>query len=208
MARSASGSSTIMTLALLAAAATLVAGPRSRRRRQEPCPPLTASVAVDPDQAGASPHWTITIPAEYCGGYRVGDGVYISPESPIMLPLNLPDGSALYAGQPGDRHVRANPTGRVNQVVRIAPAPGLAQSMLCAPGDRALTVELLPQAGMSSRMPRVPTRSTSGQAPIRPSWPCALTSRMLSFQPHREIGGNNTDSSFGASCSWAGLWPG
>ena len=32
-------------------------------------------MAVDPLQPGATPHWTISIGAEYCGGYKIGEGV-------------------------------------------------------------------------------------------------------------------------------------
>src|SRR5690348_12786357 len=83
--------------------------------------PVTPSVTVDPDQPGATPHWTITLGAGYCGGYQVGDGVYLSPQAPLSLPATMPDGSALFAGQPAA-------VDWVNGALRIAPGAGLVQS--------------------------------------------------------------------------------
>jgi hypothetical protein len=100
------------------------------------------SVGVDPLQSGATPHWTITLGAEYCGGFKVGDGVYVSPEPPLALPAAIPDGSALFADQPGS-------VDWVNGALRIAPAAGLVQSMICMAGQRPLKVELLPSAGFN-----------------------------------------------------------
>jgi hypothetical protein len=100
------------------------------------------SVSVDPLQPAATPHWTISIGAEYCGGYKIGDGVYISPEAPLVLPSAIPDGSALFAGQPGS-------VDWVNGTLRIGPAPGLVQSMICMAGPRPLNVELLSTAGFA-----------------------------------------------------------
>jgi hypothetical protein len=101
---------------------------------------VTPSLGVNPDQAGATPHWTITVGAQYCGGYRIGDGVYVSPEAPLAIPNPLPDGSVLFAGQPAS-------VAWVNGALRVSPGEGLAQSMICMAGDRPLTVELLPEAG-------------------------------------------------------------
>jgi|SRR5579864_536084 len=110
----------------------------------QPLPPAPASVtpslAVDPDQAGATPHWTITLGAAYCGGYRIGDGVYVSPEPPLALPSSMADGSTLFAGQPAAVDF-------VNGALRIAPGQGLVLSMICVAGQRPLKVELLPEAG-------------------------------------------------------------
>jgi hypothetical protein len=101
--------------------------------------PLPALV-VDPLQPGATPHWTISIGASYCGGYKIGDGVYVSPEPPLALPSSIPDGSVLFAGQPGA-------IDWVNGTLRIGPGPGLVQSMICMAGQRQLNVELLESAG-------------------------------------------------------------
>jgi hypothetical protein len=100
------------------------------------------SLSVDPLQPGATPHWTITIGAQYCGGYKIGDGVYVSPEPPLALPSAIPDGSALFAGQPGA-------VDWVNGTLRIGPGPGLMQSMICMAGQRPLNIELLPTAGFA-----------------------------------------------------------
>lgn len=80
---------------------------------------VTPSLAVDPDTAGATPHWSITIGAAYCGGYRVGDGVYVSPEPPLALPVSVADGSTLFAGQPATAIVDP-----VTGALRIGPGPG------------------------------------------------------------------------------------
>jgi hypothetical protein len=100
---------------------------------------VTPSLGIDPDQLGATPHWTITIGAQYCGGFRIGDGVYVSPEAPLALPSTLPDGSVLFDGQPAS-------VDWVNGALRVGPGQGLARSMICMAGDRPLSVELLPQA--------------------------------------------------------------
>lgn len=110
----------------------------------QPAPPVTVtpSVVVDPAQSGATPHWTITLGAVYCGGYRIGNGVYVSPEPPLMLPSSVPDGSVLYSGQPAA-------TDWVNGSLRVGPGPGLVQSMICMAGQRPLKLELMPSAGLS-----------------------------------------------------------
>ena len=105
--------------------------------------PIAPSLAVDPDVGGATPHWTITLGAAYCGGYRVGDGVYVSPEPPLALPPSVADGSTLYAGQPASATLDP-----VTGALRIGPGPGLVQSMICMAGQRALKVELLPEVGL------------------------------------------------------------
>ena len=110
----------------------------------QPAPPATVmpSLAVDPDQVGVTPHWTIVIGAAYCGGYRIGDGVYVSPEPPLGLPSSVPDGSVLFSGQPAA-------VDWINGALRIGPGAGLVQSMICTSGQRPLKVELLPEAGFS-----------------------------------------------------------
>jgi hypothetical protein len=104
--------------------------------------PENPSVVVDPAQPGASPHWTITVFEPYCGGYKIGDGVYLSPEAPISIPQSPADGSILFAGQPAS-------VSQVGNALRVAPSPDTFWSMVCMPGNRSLTVELLPQAGMA-----------------------------------------------------------
>jgi hypothetical protein len=104
---------------------------------------VTPSLAVDPDIPGATPHWTITLGAAYCGGYRIGDGVYVSPEPPLAVPASVADGSTLFAGQPATATIDP-----VTGALRIGPGPGLVQSMICMTGQRALKVELLPDAGV------------------------------------------------------------
>ena len=104
--------------------------------------PVVASLSVDPDQAGASPQWSVTIPAQYCGGWRVGDGVYLSPEAPLALPDSVSDASVQFSGS-------AATATMVDGALRIALAPGQAQSMICMTGDRGLTVTVLSSAGFA-----------------------------------------------------------
>ncbi len=103
---------------------------------------VTPSITVDPDQVSATADLTVALSAPYCGGFQVGDGVYLSPEAPLALPASIPDGSVLFAGQPAS-------VALVNGALRVSVGPGLAQSMICASGDRPLSVELLPAAGFA-----------------------------------------------------------
>src|SRR5947209_1908426 len=103
--------------------------------------PVIPTVAIDPDQPGAMPHWTVTIGAEYCGGYRIGDGVYVKPEAPLALPATVAADGVLFAGQPASVAI-------VHGVLRVSPGVGLIQSMICIAGQRPLQVELLPSAGL------------------------------------------------------------
>src|SRR5262249_25739962 len=88
---------------IVGAVATLVvalcSGPTALAQPAPPAPlppqTVTASLGVDPNQPGTTPHWTITIGAPYCGGYRIGDGVYVSAEAPLAMPSTPPDGSVL-----------------------------------------------------------------------------------------------------------------
>lgn len=100
------------------------------------------TLSVDPDQPGATPHWTIGLAAPYCGGFRIGDGVYVRPEAPLTLPPSLPDGSVLFEGHPAS-------ISQVGDALRIGPAPDTVWSMICQPGQRPFRVELLPAAGLA-----------------------------------------------------------
>jgi hypothetical protein len=100
------------------------------------------TLTVDPATPGATPHWTLNLSAPYCGGFRIGDGVYVHPEPPLALPDPLPDASVLFQGQP------ANAT-TVGDALRISPAPGTVFSQVCIQGERPFSVELLPEAGLA-----------------------------------------------------------
>jgi hypothetical protein len=100
------------------------------------------SLSVDPPTAGQTPHWTLELSAPYCGGYRIGDGVYVRPEPPLALPNVVPDGSVLFQGQPGS--VTLTP-----EALRIGPAPDMVFSQVCLQGDAQFIVELLPGAGLA-----------------------------------------------------------
>jgi hypothetical protein len=126
----------------LIGAALYASAPAQAQPAPQPVTPaqVTPSVEVDPEAPGTTPHWTITLGAEYCGGYRVGDGVYVSPEPPLSPPTSVAEGSVLYSGQPAA-------VDWINGALRISPGPGLVQSMVCMAGQRPLKVELLPEAG-------------------------------------------------------------
>jgi len=148
-----------------------------------PAPLANPSVAVDPNQPGATPHWTITLFEPYCGGYRIGDGVYLSFESPMTTPTNPPDGSLLFAGQPAS-------VSRVGDALRVAPSPGTLWSMICAPGDRSLTLELLPPAGV--------TLPDAAGTYALDYWTGAnLTPNTLSFDVPDPTDGSSSDNSSG-----------
>jgi hypothetical protein len=105
------------------------------------------SVAFDPTTAHASNvHWTLSLTAHYCGGFQVGDGVYLQPEAPLALPDSVPADGVLFAGQAADVSLD-------NGVLRVAPSPEIAHSMICMQGDRPLTVELLPSLGLTNPDP-------------------------------------------------------
>ena len=102
------------------------------------------SVSIDPSTGQASGvHWTLQLAAPYCGGYRLGDGVHIQARAPLAFPDSVPSDGVVLAGQPA----RAVLDGGV---LVVTPAPGLAQSMICMPGEQPLTVELLPSVGMAN----------------------------------------------------------
>ena len=109
---------------------------------QTPTPPVP-SMQVDPDQTGATPHWTLTLLAPYCGGFRIGDGVYVRAEAPLNLPTSAPDGSILFVGRPASVSLTAS-----GDTLRIQPAPGTLWSQVCAAGERSFTVEFTPDAGL------------------------------------------------------------
>jgi hypothetical protein len=102
------------------------------------------SIALDPTSAQATGvHWTITLSAPYCGGFRIGDGVYLQPGPPLALPADVPAEAVLSNGQPADVSLQAG-------VLRVAPSHTLAQSMICQTGERQFTVELLGALGLTN----------------------------------------------------------
>jgi hypothetical protein len=102
------------------------------------------SVVLDPATAHASSvHWTISLSAHYCGGYVVGDGVYVQLEAPFAFPNTVQDEDVLFAGN-------AAVTSLDNGILRVAQAPDVARSMLCTQGERPLTIELLPSLGLTN----------------------------------------------------------
>jgi hypothetical protein len=105
-------------------------------------PALPWSLVVEPAVPGQSVHWTLELSAPYCGGFRIGDGVYLHPEPPLSLPDQVPDGSVLFQGQPASVTF-------ISDSMRIGPAPGTLFSQVCVQGERQFTVELLPDAGLA-----------------------------------------------------------
>jgi hypothetical protein len=105
------------------------------------------SVSIDPSTGQASGvHWTVQLAAPYCGGYRLGDGVHIQPQAPLAFPDTVPSDGVVLAGQPAQAALDGG-------VLVVSPAPGLAQSMICMPGEQPLTVELVPSLGMANPDP-------------------------------------------------------
>jgi hypothetical protein len=105
------------------------------------------SMSVDPATPQASNvHWTLQLSAGYCGGYRIGDGVYIQPQAPLALPDQVPAEDVLFDGNATDVSLQ-------DGVLRVAPSPDLARSMICLSGDRPFSVELLPALGLSNPDP-------------------------------------------------------
>jgi hypothetical protein len=101
-------------------------------------------VSVDPSTAQASGvHWTVQLAAPYCGSYRLGDGVHIQPQAPLAFPETVPSDGVLLGGQPAQAALS-------DGVLVVSPAPGLARSLICMPGEQPLTVELLPSLGMAN----------------------------------------------------------
>src|ERR1700682_346746 len=86
----------------------------------QPVPETPAwSATIDPSAPGAvGTHWTISLTARYCGGYQIGEGVYIQPEAPLTLPDPVSVDAGLFAGQAAEVVVD-------NGVLRVAPSPGL-----------------------------------------------------------------------------------
>jgi len=104
-------------------------------------------MSVDPATAQASNvHWTVQLAARYCGGYQIGDGVYLQPEAPLALPDQVPAEDVLFASNAADVSLQSG-------VLRVAPSPDLARSMICTQGDRPFSVELLPALGLSNPDP-------------------------------------------------------
>ena len=66
-------------------------------------PAQAPSLTFDPMSPQATNvHWTITLSAPYCGGFRIGDGVYVQPEPPLALPADVPADAVLFNGQAAD----------------------------------------------------------------------------------------------------------
>ena len=102
------------------------------------------SATFDPSTPDATNvQWTLTLSAMYCGGYAIGDGVYISPEAPLALPSTVSPDGVLFAGGAAVSSLNAG-------VLQVAPAPDLARSMICSQGPRTFTIELLPSLGLTN----------------------------------------------------------
>jgi hypothetical protein len=107
-------------------------------------PSQAPAIALDPAApAAANVHWTITLSAPYCGGFHIGDGVYVQPEAPLALPPTVPADAVLFDGQAADVLLHGD-------VLRVTPSRTLAQSMLCQQVDRQFTVELLSSLGLAN----------------------------------------------------------
>jgi hypothetical protein len=105
-------------------------------------PALPWSLAVEPAVPGQTPRWTLELSAPYCGGFRIGEGVYVRPEPPLGVPDAVPEGSVLFQGQPAS-------VALTGDALRIGPAPDMLFSQVCLSGERQFTIELLPEAGLA-----------------------------------------------------------
>jgi hypothetical protein len=118
--------------------------------------PGPAAWAIDVDPATAQTggvHWTLSLSARYCGGYALGDGVFIQPETPLTLPDPVPADAVLFAGGAADASVQ-------NGVLRVVPSDDRLWSQVCIDGDRPFTVELLPSLGLTNPDPGTYTVDT------------------------------------------------
>jgi hypothetical protein len=107
-------------------------------------PATSPTITFDPVSPHASGvHWIVTLSAPYCGGVRIGDGVYIKPEAPLSLPGTVAADAVLFDSKPADVALQSG-------VLRVRPSPTLAQSMICLPGDQLFTVELLSSLGLAN----------------------------------------------------------
>jgi len=107
-------------------------------------PATSPSIIFDPASPDASGvHWIVTLSAPYCGGVRIGDGVYIEPEAPLSLPGTVAADAVLFDGKAAEVDLQAG-------VLRVRPSPALAQSMICLPGNQLFTVELLSSLGLAN----------------------------------------------------------
>jgi hypothetical protein len=111
----------------------------------QPAPaPAAWSVALDPPAAhAAGVRWTISLSANYCGGYDIGDGVFIQPEAPFAFPDPVAADGVLFEGGAADVHLE-------NGVLRVVPSSDRLWSQVCIQGERPLTVELQPSVGLTN----------------------------------------------------------
>jgi hypothetical protein len=107
-------------------------------------PATSPSLTFNPASPHATDvHWIVTLSAAYCGGVRIGDGVYIKPEPPLALPATVSPDTVLFDGRPAEVVLQAG-------VLRVTPSRTLAQSMLCLPRDQPFTVELVGSLGLAN----------------------------------------------------------
>jgi len=102
--------------------------------------------------------------ATYCGGYRIGDGVYIQPEAPLSLPATVPPGGVSFANGSADATVDDN------GVMRVVPGADRAWAQFCAAGERPFTIELLPALRLTNPDPGSYTIDVwigSGSTPVQ-----------------------------------------
>jgi sugar lactone lactonase YvrE len=122
------------------------------------------SLTFDPTAAhSTNVHWSFTLSAPFCGGFRIGDGVYIKPEAPLALPATVPSDAVLFDAQPAAVTLQ-------DGVLRVLPSRTLAQPMLCTTEARPFTVELLSSLGLANPDPgeyAVDVWFGSGNTPLK-----------------------------------------
>lgn len=107
-------------------------------------PANAPSIRLDPTTAGAQDvAWTITLHAQYCGGYRIGAYVEIAPQWNGALPAAISADNVTFAG--GEAAVT-----QVGDALRISPAPGRVWAQYCTEGMVAFDITIAAPAGMSN----------------------------------------------------------
>jgi hypothetical protein len=104
---------------------------------------LSARLAVNPAPDGAAT-WVITLDAPYCGGFRVGDGVYLQLLDAFSWPDTVPTDAVSFADGPA-----LIALDQVAGVLQVSPAPGRIWAQFCVDGGTVpLTVTLAPSLGL------------------------------------------------------------
>ena len=90
--------------------------------------------------------WVVTLDVPYCGGYAVGDGVYLELLDSFTWPDTVQPGSVSFADGPANVSLD-----RMSGVLQVKPAAGRIWAQFClANGTVPLTVMLAPSLGLAA----------------------------------------------------------